>query len=189
MTNNLEKELVRWRRDSRAEEASLTSWNIKMTNAEYIDWLALEGAMKKWNRYSRGTPVKCIHSLWDTTSRKKDWGQITSATCPLCGTEDETVEHVLRCKHPVMIKARKNSLDGLKNQLFTGTEMTLARWIWVATVQWINSFEPSLPPKISPYRGIRKAIMNQYNLGMGNLFRGILSIRWRQIQEKYLKKI
>jgi len=29
MTNNLEKELVRWRRDSRAEESSLTSWNIK----------------------------------------------------------------------------------------------------------------------------------------------------------------
>jgi len=135
MTNNLEKELVRWRRDSRAEESSLTSWNIKKPNAKYIDWLALEGAMKKWNWYSKGTPVKCIHALWDTTRRKKDWGQITSAICPICGMEDETVEHVLRCKHTVMNKARKNALDGLKNQLFPGTEINLAQWFWVVTVQ------------------------------------------------------
>jgi len=188
MTNNLEKELVRWRRDSKAEESSLTSWKINKPNAKYADWLALEGAMKKWSRYSKGTPVKCIHALWDTTSRKKEWGQIHSAICLLCGTEDETVEHVLRCEHPVMVTARKNTLNGLRNQLFPGTEIHLARWFWVATVQWLNFFEPSLPPKVSPYKGIRKAIMNQYNFGMGNLFRGILSIRWRQIQEKYLKK-
>ena len=87
-----------------------------------------------------------------------------------------------------MVTSRKNALNGLKNQLFSGTEIHLARWFWVATVQWVNFFEPSLPPKVSPYKGIRKAIMNQYNLGMGNLFRGILSVRWRQIQDKYLKK-
>ena len=72
MTNNLEKEIVRWRRDSGAELAALTSWNIKMKNAQYVDWLALEGAIKKWHKYSKGTPVKCIHALWDTTSRKKN---------------------------------------------------------------------------------------------------------------------
>lgn len=33
MTNNPEKELVRWRRDSMAEETSLTSWKIKTSNA------------------------------------------------------------------------------------------------------------------------------------------------------------
>jgi len=36
MTNNLEKELGRWRRDSRTEESSLTYWNIKKSNAKYI---------------------------------------------------------------------------------------------------------------------------------------------------------
>ena len=34
---------------------------------------------------------------------------------------------VLRCKHPIMSKARKNALTSLRDQIFPGTETNLAR--------------------------------------------------------------
>jgi len=52
----------------------------------------------------------------------------------------------MMCEHPIMLKARQNALNALRNQ----TEINLARWIWVVTAQWLHSFEPSLPPKDSP---------------------------------------
>jgi len=74
--------LVRHRRDAPGEEAALSNWDVDPADSTKVDWIAIEGAIKKWPKYQRGTPVKCIHELWDTTKRKKDWGQIKNGTCP-----------------------------------------------------------------------------------------------------------
>jgi len=189
LTNNMEQEFIRHRRDTPGEAAALSSWDVDPTDSKNIDWIAIEGAMKKWTKYQKGTPVKCIHELWDTTQRKKDWGQIKCGKCPLCGQEDEDAPHVLRCKHPLMKAAREHELSKLSRIVNSSkTSGLLQRWIMVMAKQWIQSFPPSIPPKNEKCRGIRKAINSQKKLSMRNMFRVILSVRWRKMHEANLQK-
>jgi len=99
LTNNLEQELVRHCRDTPGERVALAYWDVDPTDSMNVDWVAIEGALKTWTKYRRGTPVKCIHWLWDTAKRKNDWGQIKSGNCPLCGLKEEAASQVLRFGH------------------------------------------------------------------------------------------
>ena len=180
--------LVMVGRDRQVEESALTSWEIQTPNAQSIDWIMLEGVLSKWSRYEKGKSVKCIHELWDTTNQKKDCGLLKSPKCPLCEEEDETTDQVLWFCHPIMAKARSDTLQDLCEKVFQGTNINVARWITVMTHQWLQSYPPSLPPKQTPYKCIRKTIINQHKLGIQNMFQGLLSVRWRKVQEIYFKK-
>ena len=59
----------------------------------------------------------------------------------------------------------------------------------VSVHQWIRSFSPSFPPKTEKFREIRKAIKCQQSLSIRNLFRGILSVKWRKAHETNLHKV
>jgi len=189
LTNDMEQELISHRRDTPGEAEALSSWEVDPTDSKNIDWIAIEGAMKTWTKYQRGTPVKCVHELWDTTKRKKDWGQIKCGKCPLCGQEDEDAPHVLRCKHPLMKAAREHELSKLSS-IVNSSKISeiLQRWIMVMSKQWIQSFPPSIPPKNETFREIRNAINSQKKLSIRNMFRGILSVRWRKMHEVNLQK-
>jgi len=190
LTNNLEKELVRHRRDTPGEEAALSNWEVDPTESNNVDWIAIEQAMKQWSKYQRGTPVKCIHELWDTTKRKKDWGQIKCGSCPLCGKEEEDSSHVLRCDHPLMRAARAHEISKLSRIVnSSNTSENLQRWIMVSVHQWIRLFPPSFPPKSEKFREIRNAIKCQQSLSIRNMFRGILSVKWRKAHETNLHKV
>ena len=62
---------------------------------ELIHWNALGRVMEKKGRYNIGGYVKCLHRLWDTTARKKEWKQTKDGTCPLCQKDIETCDHNL----------------------------------------------------------------------------------------------
>jgi len=47
LTNNLEQELVRHRRDTPREGVALSSWDVESMDSMNIDWTAIEGAMKQ----------------------------------------------------------------------------------------------------------------------------------------------
>jgi len=83
-------ELVRIRRDYSGEIAALKSWNINKEDAHNIHWVAIDTAVSRWGKYRRGGVLKCIHRWWDTSERKKRWGQADSNNCPLCNLAVET---------------------------------------------------------------------------------------------------
>jgi len=97
-----------------------------------VDWTSLEQSIRKWPKYGRGTPIKCLHDLWDTTKRKKDWQQTDSDTCPLCNVKVESTSHILRCTHLLMVDARNSEIEGLNRKFkATNTDPKLRRWMMV----------------------------------------------------------
>ena len=186
MTNNTQLELIRIRRDFPGEVAALKSWGIKNKHKELIHWNALERVMEKKGRYNIGGYVKCLHRLWDTTARKKEWKQTKDGTCPLCKKDIETCDHIYKCEHELMTKSRDTHLNECLTKIRQiGTSEKLARRFKIIMTQWTKKFPVQIPPKIKGERKLRKAMKEQKKLGWDNFIRGILSKKWGEIQLKY----
>jgi len=189
LSHDIAGEFIRVRRDYPGEIAALRSWNISAKNGKLIDWAALESNSKKWKRWEHGSAVKCIHRQWDTSARKKDWGQSKDDRCPICNEERETCDHVLQCEEKIIFEARKIFLRELKEELRSlGTKPILLRWLMILTYQFVGKFETKVPPKVNGYKKIRRAIQSQLKLGTGNMLRGIISFKWGEIQARHDKK-
>jgi len=189
LTNNMESEFSRSRRDFIGEKEALRGWNIKETLAADVDWTSLEQSIRKWPKYGRGTPIKCLHDLWDTTKRKKDWQQTDSDTCPLCNVKVESTSHVLRCTHLLMVAARNSEIEGLNRKFkAANTDPKLRRWLMVVIRQWLQEFRVATPQRMRGYKKIRRAVLSQMEIGIRNMFKGILSSKWKRAHERTLKK-
>jgi len=189
LSHDIANEFIRVRRDYPGETAALRSWNINKKYGSLIDWTALESNSKKWKKREHGPAVKCIHRQWDTSARKKDWGQSKDDRCPICSNERETCDHVLQCEEKIIFEARKIFLRELKEELRSlGTKPILLRWLMILTYQFIGKFETKVPPKVNGYKKIRRAIQSQLKLGTGNMLRGIISFKWGEIQARQDKK-
>jgi len=187
LTSNIPDELIKLRCDYDGERAALKSWNVNLKQATKIDWKAIDVTMKKWDAVQYGGAVKCVHRLWDTSGRKQDWGQASNGICSLCETCKETCDHVLRCR------ATKKVRKIFFNELNSGmkkiqTFPSLRRWVMIMVQQWAGGYDVSLPPKGNhALKGIRRALRSQCKLGIANFFRGILSIKWNELQLEYEK--
>jgi len=100
----MEEELIQIQRDFEGEVTALLFLDIEQTNAKkLIQWNAIEHENGKWNKYQRGSALKCIH-WWCDTTITKNLGIHKDDTCPTCEKEAESPGHVLRCKNAEMKK-------------------------------------------------------------------------------------
>jgi len=99
-------------------------------------------------------------------------------------SEVETPDHVLKCKHGEMIKVRNQLMNEVRNKVKScDTYPLLYRWILILLCQWLGDFPMSYPTTECTAK-IKEAILEQENLGIGNMLRGILSMKWGEIQKK-----
>jgi len=186
LTKNTQLELIRIRRDFPGEAAALKSWGIQNKHKKLIHWDALGIVMEKKGKYTIGGYVKCLHRLWDTTARKKEWKQAKYGTCPLCQNEIETCDHIYKCEHSLIKKSRDTHLKECFTKIKKiGTAEKLTRRFEIIMNQWTKNFPVQIPPKIRGGRKIRKAMKDQKKVGWNNFVRGILSKKWGEIQLKH----
>ena len=117
-------------------------------------------------RYDIGGYVKCLHRLWDTTARMKKWKQLKYETCPLCKKEIESCDHICKCEHTLIKKARDTNLKEYFSTIKTiGTLEKLTQRFRIIMTQWTKNFPIQIPPKIRGGQKIRGAMKDQNKLG------------------------
>ena len=187
LTNNTLEEVIRLHRDSKTEAALPEQWKINADILHHIDWLGLHKTFSSQPPFSSSLS-KTIHSQWDTQGRKRKWRQSSTSLCPLCSSAPESCEHVLRCSHPVLKKARNDSLHTIISTLRKHhTSPLIIRRIQHIFRNWISA----LPIKTysgqkSPlHRIMKRTLKRQKSIGYFNFFKGIISSSWSEVQRQY----
>jgi len=83
---------------------------------DMIHWDGHERAFKRLPRFSRHSMAKLLHGLVNTNRQNKLFYG-TSASCPICHSTEETLQHVFTCMHPSAVEHRQARLSELLNDL------------------------------------------------------------------------
>jgi len=88
-----------------------------------------------------------------------------------------------------MVAARNSEIEGLNRKFkATNTDPKLRRWMVVIIRQWLHEFRVATPQRMKGYKTIRRAVLSQMEIGIRNMFKGILSSKWKRAHERTLKK-
>ena len=190
ITSHFKEELVRFHRDPPTEQHIAKQWKIPETYLSQVSWKAIQSCMISQPRFS-GAYTKILHNQWDTTSRKRKWGLLTDSTCPLCHSADESSSHIHSCPHPTLSQSRKKAhLDCISRLNNIQTAPILIR-TFKNIFSHLNQQTPIHKPinrSTSIHRSLRRAFKSQKRLGFFNFSKGIVSVKWAKVQEKYCKE-
>ena len=127
----------------------------------------------------------------NTMKINHQWGTSTTPNCPVCCNIPETWQHVLSCKHHDMRQVRSSLLA----HMYTGlidfkTHTPLIDFI----LEFFENptFEPPKEPVIAhPLSSqlFHYAYREQSQIGWDHFARGLISSRWRHLQQIQLQRI
>ena len=189
LTNNTLDELIRIHRDSATESTISEQWNLPPSVLQTIDWHGLRKTFTSQPPFSTSLS-KTLHTQWDTQARKRSWKQSNTDICPLCHSEAETCQHVLKCPHTTLRQARNDSIrDVIKSLRSIQTAPIILRRIEYLFRKWnadqrIGSFSSKPSPL---HRLMKSAFRSQKTIGIFNFFRGIVSTQWSAVQREYCR--
>ena len=123
--------------------------------------------------------TKQTHKLVPMNTARHQYKLIAEPTCPLCGSEPETLYHVVQCKHG----ARKEWRQKLEQQLTeVGKKQRAPPDIVKAFIDgwssWAKNEEVWVPPGAS--LAIQTAVRQQAEIGWHQLLHGRAVRAWRQ---------
>lgn len=186
-THNTLDESIRHHRDSKTEAILPEHWNLPPDSLHQIDWMGLHKTFHAQPQFSSSLS-KTIHSQWDTQARKRKWRQSSSDLCPLCSTAPETCPHVLQCSHTTLQSVRRDSFKTILSSLRKhNTAPIIVRRIQHICQQWstnskIKTFSGR---RSSIHRLMKQTMRSQKAIGYFNFFKGLISIKWNEIQRIY----
>ena len=170
----------------KTESILAENWKIAPTHLKYISWNTLKSVARSLKRKNRYRTVKAVHSQWHTVSRMCKWGQSDTHLCPLCKIHEETCDHVLQCPHQeIKSKWMVQLIEFRKLLEKFETFPLLTNRLLSSLQQWCGGFEPSTFPVPGDY-GIlllNTAFVVQEAIGIGNLFRGLITWDLIKVQE------
>ena len=151
---------------------------------DYVDWESIQLALNDYDKISQS--LKALHSQWNTMPTCKLWKRANSDMCPLCDSEPETWQHVLRCKNEHIVRTRNESLLTMKRTLsqMKTNEMLSYHIMWILRT-WSDGNVLDAP-KQSPFfpsAEIHKAYIHQSDIGFDLFMKGMVSTQWAEIQE------
>ena len=76
---------------------------------DMIHWDGHERAFKRLPRFSHHSMAKLLHGLVNTNRQNKLFYGIP-ASCPICHSMEETLQHVFTCMHPSAVEHRQARL-------------------------------------------------------------------------------
>ncbi|KAL9183004.1 LOW QUALITY PROTEIN: hypothetical protein ACHAXT_004791 [Thalassiosira profunda] len=140
-----------------------------------INELSRIGRVRRRMTHTRQRQTSKIMHGWLPTMHMRR--HITGISqCPGCSHADETIEHLLRCPHPLMARKRKEVLLQLQKK---GLEARIPRMIVRALCDVTRKyFDSDDDFHVSHMTEIREAIRQQEALGMRYMLRGFLVKGW-----------
>ena len=138
-----------------------------------IDWSMLGAARKKCTKTQLMQTSKIIHD-WLPVMHMH--GHLTgNRQCPACAHPDETLNHLLQCPHPSLLRIKTDTLNAA---LKKGQKLGIHKYVLTALCHLLTeyftgeAYEPT-------HDSIREAVTEQRAIGIQYLPRGILSVQWR----------
>ena len=151
-------------------------WNDQLMDS--IDW-EQHSALQRRHRERPVQVVKLTHKLVPTNTVRHRYKLIAEPTCPLCGSEPETMYHVVQCKHGTRQEWRRKleqrlSEMGKKQQAPPDmVKAFIGGW-----ASWTKNEEVEIPAGAST--AIRTAMKQQEDIGWHQLLHGRAVLAWRQ---------
>jgi len=106
--------------------------------------------------------------------------------CPLCQKEVEDWAHVFQCQSQCARVERGIQLGELRKSLQVWkTNPILMQRMMAMLYQWTNSYAITTPSSDGELRHLNLAFVDQYELGVENIFAGVLTHKFGDIQEKH----
>ncbi len=138
-----------------------------------ISWHSIGRARKRCTPTQLMQTSKIMHAWLPTMHMQgRDHG---SPNCPNCPHQDETMDHLFHCPHPVLKSKREMILEQLcKKGLSLGLPRAVLDGLFSLLTAYLNN-TPSIRP-VDP--GIERAWAAQYRIGISMLPRGFVSSQW-----------
>ena len=188
-TSNIFSQIWGFKRGHEAEEVISKVLKIPKKRLTWVEWKGLKRAIVSQSRSQQFSSSKFIYSNWHTMQVAKRNGKSDSDICPLCKSETETWEHVLRCDATCASTHREKEMMTFKKNLRKmKTKPVLLRRIVCIMRQWLKSHE------IITYRSdevceLERAIQMQMEIGVNNMFKGFVCTELIEIQDRYYEDI
>ena len=139
-----------------------------------INELSIGRVRRRMTHTRQRQTSKIMHGWLPTMHMRRHITGISQ--CPGCSHADETIEHLLRCPHPLMARKRKEVLLQLQKK---GLEARIPRVIVRALCDVTRKyFDSDDDFHVSHMTEIREAIRQQEALGMRYMLRGFLVKGW-----------
>ena len=127
----------------------------------------------------------------NTMSINHKWGTSSTPNCPVCCASPETWKHVLVCKHPDMQRVRMTALTHMTTQLkLFKTYPPLLDFTlnFFKNINFESREEPVIAHTLS-HQLFHYAFKEQQAIGWDHFARGLLTSRWKHLQQVHLQRI
>ncbi len=166
-------------------KAARSYWNstekIQIDCFDYVNWEAIEVAMKGTDRTSRIFIAKHTMGMCGVGKWMKRWKERDSAACPRCGmTEDAT--HVLCCHGSGADQVWSKAIDELSDWF---KEVHTAPEIASSLLEGFNFWRRGLQPGLPSDTSTRLACEQQMAIGWHLALEGWLSTEWEVLQQEH----
>lgn len=150
---------------------------------ETIDWKALT---KSANNYARNKWLsKFVTGICGVGSMLKIWKHQKHSSCPRCGHDDETTQHVLLCQEDSAVEKWDTAIAELNkwmedNNASPAIQSSVINHLrtWQSQTNFIFVDNSNLLAE--------QAIEEQTSIGWNNFLCGFISNQWRELQQQHL---
>jgi hypothetical protein len=155
---------------------------------EEVTWKCIGEAMKDSKGERRKFVTKHSSGWCAVNKNTTRWKMDVDNSCPRCGQQSETAQHVWRCTAPSAQKVWKEHLNKLERYMERKKTCPAIKDIIISRLRSWRSGSKAAPLR-SNYRGLRTAVLAQDRIGWNAAFEGRWSGHWIEVQQSYYKFI
>jgi hypothetical protein len=158
-----------------------TRFNWTQTIHENIWWDIHHKALLTYKPAARQILQKFHFNQWACNKHAHMIHEYRSPICEACGRIEETCDHIIQCDNPAQIKIRTDFKESIET-FFTNSKVSheVALCLKEGILAWIENKKPKNINQLVPNASqtLKKAYINQLEIGWGHFIRGRVSIEW-----------
>lgn len=173
-----------------ATQTGMKYWKIKhpQIEDEDFDMSTFMHASKNVPTWQRRWLSKWSCGMCGVGRMLKRWKEQTHSKCPRCLTDNETVNHVIRCQHVDATLCWNTNLEDLREWMLTNHAIPgLAEAVLMRLTQWRDGNPFIDSPEWDD--DVTEIINSQDHLGWDAACFGIISKQWSALQGQYLASL